>query len=63
MHYDELIVPLLHRMLNLEKLSLYLVTSVRKTFIDGNDLKKNIINHMPRLNKFTFNIRSSHSSS
>ncbi|CAF3327609.1 unnamed protein product [Rotaria sp. Silwood2] len=56
--YDQLIVPLLHRMLNLEKLNLYLIICGKKTFIDGNDLKKNIINHMPQLNKFTFNIRS-----
>jgi hypothetical protein len=29
-----------------------------KTFIDGNNLQKNIINFMPRLNQFTFDIRS-----
>ncbi|CAF2989699.1 unnamed protein product, partial [Rotaria sp. Silwood2] len=57
--YDELIVPLLHRMPNLEKLDLSLLFWVKKTFIDGNVLKTSIINHMPRLNKFTFNIRSS----
>ncbi|CAF5016882.1 unnamed protein product, partial [Rotaria sp. Silwood1] len=27
-----------------------------KEFIDGNDLKKDIINYLPRLNQFTFNI-------
>ncbi|CAF3161616.1 unnamed protein product, partial [Rotaria sp. Silwood2] len=54
--YDELIVPLLHRMLNLEKLSLYLLVDNRNTFIDGIELKKNIINHMSRLNKFVFSI-------
>ncbi|CAF1990501.1 unnamed protein product [Rotaria magnacalcarata] len=57
--YDELILPLLHRMLNLEKLSLCLIVGDRKTFFDGNDLKINIINNMSRLNIFTFNIRSS----
>ncbi|CAF4449238.1 unnamed protein product, partial [Rotaria sp. Silwood2] len=56
--YDELIVPLLHRMLNLENLHLYLIVCQR-TFIDGNNLKRNILNHMPQLNKFTFNIHSS----
>ncbi|CAF1492795.1 unnamed protein product [Rotaria sordida] len=57
--YDELIVPLLHRMLNLEKLDLHLNNVVHdKGFIDGNNLKENIINYMPQLNKFTFNIRS-----
>ncbi|CAF3166347.1 unnamed protein product [Rotaria sp. Silwood2] len=57
--YHELIVPLLHRMSNLEELDLSLIVSSKKKFIDGNDFNKNIINHMPRLRKFTFNIRSS----
>src|SRR5437868_3621858 len=57
--YDKLIVPLLHRMLNLEKLDLNLNDVVHdKGLIDGNILKVNIINYMPQLNKFTFNIRS-----
>ncbi|CAF3019069.1 unnamed protein product [Rotaria sp. Silwood2] len=55
--YDESILPLLHRMLNLEKLDLNVRLHHYKGFIDGNDLKKDIINYMPRLNKFTFNIR------
>ncbi|CAF2043383.1 unnamed protein product [Rotaria magnacalcarata] len=55
--YDELIVPFLHRMLNLEKLDLHLMVDRHKGFINGNDFKKNIINYMPQLNKFTFNIR------
>ena len=45
-------------MSNLEKLSLNLIVTVKNTFINGNELKQNIINHMPRLNIFTFNIRS-----
>jgi hypothetical protein len=57
--YDELILPLVHRMLNLEQLHLHLVVNRDNEFIDGNHLKNNIINHMLRLNKFTFNIRSS----
>jgi hypothetical protein len=57
--YDELVLPLLHRMLNLEKLDLYLIVCGKNTFIDGNDLEKNILNNMPRLNKFQFNIYSS----
>ncbi|CAF3878103.1 unnamed protein product [Rotaria sp. Silwood1] len=56
--YDELIVPLLYRMSDLEKLDLSLIISGKETFVDGNDLKKNIINKMLFLNKFTFNIRS-----
>jgi len=45
-------------MTNLEKLDLCLGIWTKKTFIDGNNLKLNIINHLPLLNKFTFNIRS-----
>jgi hypothetical protein len=45
-------------MLNLEKLNLNLKVDRQKGLVDGTDLKENIINHMPRLNKFTFNIRS-----
>ena len=44
-------------MFNLEKLDLQLKMDRYKGFIDGNHLKENIINHMPRLNEFTFNIR------
>ena len=56
--YDELIVPSLHRMVNLEKLDLYLVICCKNAFIDGENLKRNILSHMPKLTKFTFNIRS-----
>ncbi|CAF4626468.1 unnamed protein product [Rotaria socialis] len=56
--YDELILPLLHRMLNLEKLHLYLFVCGRETFIDGNEMKFNIANHLNHLNTFTFNIYS-----
>ena len=44
-------------MFNLEKLDLQLKMDRYKGFIDGNHLKENIINHMARLNEFTFNIR------
>jgi hypothetical protein len=57
--YDELILPLLHRMSNLEKLDLSLPVQTEKPFIDGHNLTLNIINHMPLLNIFTFNIRLS----
>ncbi|CAF3172235.1 unnamed protein product [Rotaria sp. Silwood2] len=56
--YNELILPLLHRMSNLEELDLYLSVHYEKRFIDGYDLKENIINHLLELKKFTFNIRS-----
>ncbi|CAF4720034.1 unnamed protein product, partial [Rotaria sp. Silwood2] len=45
-------------MSNLEKLGLYFTTSFNETFIDGNNLKKNILNHMSKLKEFTFDIRS-----
>jgi hypothetical protein len=45
-------------MSNLEKLSLYVIVCSKNAFIDGNQLKTYIINHTPRLNKFTFNIIS-----
>ncbi|CAM4894187.1 unnamed protein product [Rotaria socialis] len=59
--YEESLVSLLHRMSNLEELSLY--TSIcrfshGKTFIDGNNLKHDIIYHMSKLKKFMFSIHS-----
>ncbi|CAF1157902.1 unnamed protein product [Rotaria magnacalcarata] len=56
--YNELIVPLLHRLVNLEELDLRLVVHCEKRFVDGYNLKHNIINHLFKLNKFQFNIRS-----
>ncbi|CAF4928974.1 unnamed protein product [Rotaria socialis] len=41
--YDELILPLLYRMSNLEQLGLYIET-VNTTLIDGNHLKRDVIN-------------------
>ncbi|CAF4505026.1 unnamed protein product, partial [Rotaria sp. Silwood2] len=55
--YDKQVVPLLHRMSNLEELTLSLsVLRSESTFIDGNHLYDEILVHMPRLNKFTFSI-------
>ncbi len=45
-------------MSNLEELNLCLSFFVRETFIDGNHLKTNIINCMPRLNHLTFSVNS-----
>jgi hypothetical protein len=45
-------------MSNLETLNLSLSISVKETFIDGHNLKDKIVNHMSRLNQFTFDIRS-----
>lgn len=45
-------------MLNLEHLFLYIVASQIKGFIDGNNLKRNVVSYLPRLKRFCFNIRS-----
>ncbi|CAF3051375.1 unnamed protein product [Rotaria sp. Silwood2] len=45
-------------MINLEELDLHLFVYCEKRFIDGHDLKYNIINNLLRLNKFVFHIRS-----
>jgi hypothetical protein len=45
-------------MSNLEKLHLNVYATMKKTFIDGNNLNKNIVNHITQLRKFTFDIRS-----
>jgi len=45
-------------MSNLEKLALTLVIEHEERFIDGNNLKNDIVNHMPRLKEFIFNIRT-----
>ena len=45
-------------MSNLEKLDLNVDLSTRKTFIDGTNLKRNILDHLSRLKKFTFTIGS-----
>ncbi|CAF4497762.1 unnamed protein product, partial [Rotaria sp. Silwood2] len=52
--YNEVIVSHLQRMINLKKLALYFVSTCHETLIDGNNLKQNIISHMPRLKPQTF---------
>ncbi len=56
--YEKLTVPLLHRILDVEELALYLVLNTTQVFIDGNNLKKNIIDPLPNLKRLVFNIRS-----
>lgn len=57
-YYDKLILPLIYRMSNLEELDLSFTATGKETFIDGNNLKQNILNHMSQLKQFTFDIRS-----
>ena len=56
--YEELIVPLFHRMFNLEKLDLDLTIRCKNGFIVGTNLRTNIINTMLSLKQFTFHIHS-----
>ncbi|CAF2919463.1 unnamed protein product [Rotaria sp. Silwood2] len=58
-YYDNQVVPLLRRMLNLEELTLFLsVLRPICTYIDGNQLYDEVLNYMPRLNKFIFSIHT-----
>ncbi|CAF3579739.1 unnamed protein product [Rotaria socialis] len=54
--YDNVIVPLLRRMEHLETLMLFLLVGNRPEFIDDVHLSEEILIHMPRLEKFIFNI-------
>ena len=57
--YDDLIVPLLCRMTNLEELHLFLsVMRSNSTYIDGIQLYDQFLLHMTQLRKFAFNIRT-----
>ncbi|CAF3150249.1 unnamed protein product [Rotaria sp. Silwood2] len=60
--YEESVVPLLHRMSNIEQLSLYIIIDrlydPYNSFVDGDNLKKDIICHMPKLKNFVFSIHS-----
>jgi hypothetical protein len=57
--YDNQIISLLQRMINLEELALsLLVIRVDSTYVDGIQLYDDILIYMPRLNKFTFSINT-----
>jgi len=49
---------MLRRMTYLEKLTLYIRINNRSTFVDGTNLHKDILIHMPRLHTFSFYIES-----
>jgi hypothetical protein len=59
-HDENLVFPLLQRMSNLESLSLYFTIDYheKSKFVDGNDLKRNILDHLLYLNELTFRIDS-----
>ncbi|CAF4805014.1 unnamed protein product, partial [Rotaria sp. Silwood1] len=54
--YDEHILPLLHHMTCLEKLTIYLCISKRDKFIDNSHLENEILRYMPHLHSFIFYI-------
>lgn len=56
--YDELIVPLLQRMINLEELALYLSIRSVSDYVDGAHLRNDILRYMPRLKTFHFGIET-----
>ncbi|CAF2805636.1 unnamed protein product [Rotaria sp. Silwood2] len=59
LHYDDQIIPLLRRMINLKKLTLFLSVLTRYwTYIDGIQLHDQILIYMSQLNKFTFSINT-----
>ncbi|CAF1244453.1 unnamed protein product [Adineta steineri] len=58
-HYDDLIVPLLRRLINLEELKLYLlVNRSYSSYIDGIQLYDQFLIYMTQLKNFAFNITS-----
>jgi hypothetical protein len=54
--YDEKILPLLHRMAYLKKITLYLHIQNQGRFIDNSHLQNEILLYIPRLHSFTFYI-------
>ncbi|CAF4314197.1 unnamed protein product [Rotaria sp. Silwood2] len=57
--YDNRIVPLLRRMLNLEELTLFLsVIRNESTYINGTQLYNDFLMYMPQLSKFNFSIHT-----
>ncbi|CAF1256206.1 unnamed protein product [Rotaria magnacalcarata] len=55
--YNNFLITRLHRMPNLQELSLYFANHIAP-IINGNNLEANIFNHMTKLKKYEFNIRS-----
>ena len=51
--FNESVVPLVRRMINLEELDLNIKVQCYEKFISGDILKKDIMIHMPQLYKFT----------
>ena len=59
-HYDDLVLPFLRRLINLEELRFYLsIIRIDSNHLDGNQLHDEILCSMPRLNKFIFSVQTS----
>ncbi|UJR08853.1 hypothetical protein I4U23_013108 [Adineta vaga] len=54
--YNNQIVPLLRRMLNLQDLTLYLQIKKRHRIVDGIQLENDILSHLSKLQRFVFYI-------
>ncbi len=54
--YDNQVVPLLHRMCNLQNLTLYIQIYKRNRFVDGTQLENDILIHLSKLQTFVFYI-------
>ena len=54
--YDTQVLPLLHRMSNLEELTFDIIIENRTTLIDGTQINNQILVRMPLLQKFNFHI-------
>ena len=60
--FDNLIVPLIRRMVNLQQLKLYLsLLRGYNGYLDGVQLSDLILNHLKQLERFTFNIKTNSS--
>ena len=57
-NYDDIVVPLLRRMINLEELKLYLSVNRSSNYIDGIQLYDQFLIYMTQLKNFTFNIKT-----
>ncbi|CAF1354120.1 unnamed protein product [Rotaria magnacalcarata] len=54
--YDNQVAPLLHRMCNLQDLTLYIQIDKRNRLVDGIQLENDILIHLSKLETFTFYI-------
>ena len=56
--YETEFLPLLRRMSNLEELTLNISINRRTSFIDGPQIKNDLLVRLPRLSKFIFHVQN-----